>query len=127
MVRAYSRTTAGSPPISPRGNRAPSCMIALLYGQFGLTYIRLGRNVSRCKGPEPMTIVDQQKIRRTRTGLIAHDPALAQPGYTLFAPMFGDGRVCLIGMDGAVAHEWRMPYRPGLYGYLLDNGHLFYS
>ena len=81
----------------------------------------------RCKGTEAMTIVDQQKIRRTRTGLIAHDPALAQPGYTLFAPMFGDGRVCLIGMDGAVAHEWRMPYRPGLYGYLLDNGHLFYS
>jgi len=74
-----------------------------------------------------MTIVDQQKIRRSRTGLIAHDPALAQPGYTLFAPMFGDGQVYLIGMDGAVAHEWRMPYRPGLYGYLLDNGHLFYS
>ena len=74
-----------------------------------------------------MTIVDQQKIRRSRTGLIAHDPALAQPGYTLFAPMFGDGRIYLIGMDGAVAHEWRMPYRPGLYGYLLDNGHLFYS
>ena len=74
-----------------------------------------------------MTTVDQQKIRRSRTGLIAHDPALAQPGYTLFAPMFGDGRVCLIGMNGAVAHEWRMLYRPGLYGYLLDNGHLFYS
>jgi hypothetical protein len=74
-----------------------------------------------------MTIVDQQKIRRSRTGLIAHDPSLAQPGYTLFAPMYGDGRVYLIGMDGAVEHEWGMPYRPGLYGYLLDNGHLFYS
>ena len=34
-----------------------------------------------------MTSVDQQKIRRSRTGLIAHDPALVQPGYTLFAPM----------------------------------------
>src|SRR5438132_3727621 len=74
-----------------------------------------------------MTSVDQQKIRRSRTGLIAHDPALVQPGYTLFAPMYGDGRVYLIDMDGAIAHEWRMPYRPGLYGYLLDNGHLFYS
>ncbi|MGC2202631.1 MAG: aryl-sulfate sulfotransferase [Stellaceae bacterium] len=74
-----------------------------------------------------MTRVDQQKIRRNRTGLIAHDPELTQPGYTLFAPMYGDGRVSLIGMDGAVAHEWQMPYRPGLYGYLLDNGHLFYS
>jgi hypothetical protein len=71
--------------------------------------------------------VDQQKIRRARTGLIAHDPARAQPGYTLFAPMLGDGAVYLLDMDGAVAHTWRLPYRPGLYGYLLDNGHLFYG
>jgi hypothetical protein len=74
-----------------------------------------------------VTTVDQQKIRRARTGLIAHDPALAQPGYTLFAPMFGDGTVYLIDMDGEVAHSWNMPHRPGLYGYLLDNGHLFYG
>ena len=47
-----------------------------------------------------MTTVDQQKTRRARTGLIAHDPALAQPGYTLFAPMYGDGTVYLVGMDG---------------------------
>jgi hypothetical protein len=75
-----------------------------------------------------MTTVDQQKIRRTRTGLIAHDPALAQPGYTLFAPMAGDDRtVYLIDMNGTIAHRWRMPHRPGLYGYLLDNGNLFYT
>jgi hypothetical protein len=41
--------------------------------------------------------------------------------------MLGDGTVYLIGMDGKVEHTWHMPYRPGLYGYLLDNGHLFYS
>jgi hypothetical protein len=74
-----------------------------------------------------VTTVDQQKIRRSHTGLIAHDPALAQPGYTLFAPMSGDGTVYLIDMAGEVAHSWKMPYRPGLYGYLLDNGHLFYG
>jgi Arylsulfotransferase (ASST) len=74
-----------------------------------------------------MTTVDQQKIRRARTGLVAHDPALAQPGCTLFAPMLGDGTVHLIDMDGRPAHSWKMPYRPGLYGYLLDNGNLFYS
>jgi hypothetical protein len=74
-----------------------------------------------------MSTVDQQKVRRTRTGLIAHDPARAQAGYTLFAPMFGDGTVYLVDMDGQVAHTWRLPYRPGLYGYLLDNGHLFYG
>src|SRR4051794_41698640 len=74
-----------------------------------------------------MTTVDQQKTRRARTGLIAHDPALAQPGYTLFAPMYGDGSVYLIDMAGEVAHRWAMPYRPGLYAYLLDNRHLFYG
>ena len=74
-----------------------------------------------------MTIIDQQKIRRARTGLIAHDPALAQPGYTLLAPMYGDGSVFLIDMAGEVVHRWAMPYRPGLYAYLLDNGHLFYG
>jgi hypothetical protein len=74
-----------------------------------------------------MSTVDQQRVRRTRTGLIAHDPARAQPGFTLFAPMFGDGTVYLVDMAGAVVHTWRMPYRPGCYGYLLDDGHLFYS
>jgi len=75
----------------------------------------------------PMSTVDQQKIRRTRTGLIAHDPTLAQPGYTLFAPMYGDGTVYLLDMYGKVAHGWRLPYRPGLYGHLLPNGHLLYG
>src|ERR1700686_225145 len=85
-------------------------------------------NPSYDGGEIAVTSVDQQKIRRARTGLIAHDPALAHPGYTLFAPMFGDGTVCLVDMAGEVAHSWRLPYRPpGLYGYLLDNGHLFYS
>jgi hypothetical protein len=68
-----------------------------------------------------MVAVDQQKIRRARTGLIAHDPALAQPGYTLFAPMYGDGTVYLVDMAGKVTHTWQMPHRPGLYGYLLDD------
>jgi hypothetical protein len=54
-----------------------------------------------------MTTVDQQRVRRTRTGLIAHDPARAMPGYALFAPMFGAGTVYLIDMRGEVA-----PLRP---------------
>jgi hypothetical protein len=41
--------------------------------------------------------------------------------------MFGDDTVYLVDIDGTAAHTWRMPYRPGLYGYLLDNGHLFYG
>jgi outer membrane protein assembly factor BamB len=73
------------------------------------------------------TTVDQQRVRRTRTGLIAHDASRALGGFSLFAPMFGDGTVYLIDMNGAVAHTWKLPHRPGAYGYLLDNGHLFYS
>src|SRR3989475_7472337 len=41
--------------------------------------------------------------------------------------MLGQRTVSLLDMDGNVAHTWRLPYRPGLYGYLLDDGHLFYG
>ena len=41
--------------------------------------------------------------------------------------MYGDGAVYLLGMDRTVAQSWHMPYRPGLYAHLLDNGHLFYG
>jgi hypothetical protein len=74
-----------------------------------------------------MSRVDQQRVRRARTGLIAHDPSRALAGYTLFTPMFGDGVVYLVDMDGAVVHTWRLPHRPGPYGYLLDDGRLFYN
>ena len=76
---------------------------------------------------QAVSSVYQQRIRRTRTGLIAHDERRAFNGYTLFTPMFGDGTVYLIDMRGEVVHTWTMPYPPGLYGYLLENGHLFYS
>src|SRR5206468_12964246 len=74
-----------------------------------------------------MANVDQQRVRRARTGLTVHDPDRAFQGYTLFTSMLGDGTVYLVDMRGEVVHTWRMPYRPGLYGYLLDNGHLFYT
>src|SRR3989441_10289289 len=61
----------------------------------------------------PMATVDQQRVRRTRTGLVAHDPGRAFAGYTLITPMFGDGTVYLADMHGDVVHTWRMPYRPG--------------
>ena len=51
-----------------------------------------------------MSTLDQQKIRRSRTGLIGHDPALAQPGYTLFAPMYGESRrIFSLGMPSVRA------------------------
>ena len=72
--------------------------------------------------------IDQQTRRRiARTGLTAHDPAKASPGYTLYAPLSGNGEVYLLDPNGEVAHWWQMPYPPGLYGYLLPNGNLFYG
>src|SRR3990172_9399568 len=71
--------------------------------------------------------LDQATWRRTRKlGLTCHEPSRAFPGYTLFAPMFGDGTVHLIDMDGNEVHRWTLPFPPGDYGYLLPNGNLFY-
>ena len=75
----------------------------------------------------PAAIDPQTRRRIARTGLTAYDPARACPGYTLYAPMSGDGAVYLLDAAGQVAHQWRMPYPPGLYGYLLPNGNLFYG
>ena len=76
---------------------------------------------------ESMAIDPQTRRRIARTGLTAHDPAKASPGYTLYSPLSGNGEVYLLDADGEVAHQWNMPYPPGLYGYLLPNGNLFYG
>ncbi len=72
-------------------------------------------------------VIDQNPIRRRGTGLRALDPARASAGLTLFAPQEGDGTIYLIDLRGNVVHTWKMPYRPGLYGYLTDRGTLFYN
>lgn len=73
------------------------------------------------------TQVDQNTIRRRGTGLISHNPQKTFDGYTLFAPLSGSGEVYLIDIDGNIAHQWQLPHPPGLYGYLLPNGNLFYN
>ena len=78
-------------------------------------------------GTKPATTVDQNPIRRRGTGLRAFDPSLACPGFTLFAPMNGNGAVYLIDLNGKVVHEWHMAYPPGVYGYLTARGSLFYN
>jgi outer membrane protein assembly factor BamB len=40
--------------------------------------------------------------------------------------MSGPGTVYLLDLHGREVHRWELPYPPGLYGYLLPNGHLFY-
>ena len=72
--------------------------------------------------------VDQQTRRRmARTGLTALDPEKACPGYLLYSPMASPGDVYLVDLNGVEVHHWAMPYPPGLYGYLLPNGNLFYG
>lgn len=74
-----------------------------------------------------MTTIDQQTRRRvTRIGLTALDEQRVCPGYVLYTPMYGSGEVYLLDLAGNKVHQWDMPYPPGLYGYLLPNGNLFY-
>src|SRR2546428_5308588 len=78
-------------------------------------------------GSPPTAGLEQNPIRRRGTGLRGLDVGRLSPGLTLFAPMLGDGTVYLIDLQGNVVHTWKMPYRPGLYGYLTDKGTLFYN
>ena len=74
-----------------------------------------------------MAAVEQNKQKRSGTGLRANDIERACPGYTLFAPQSGGGIGYLIDLSGHVIHTWRMPYAPGNYGYLTERGTLFYN
>lgn len=72
--------------------------------------------------------IDQQTRRRmSKTGLTALDREKACPGYMLYSPMGTSSDVYLINLDGEEVHHWTLPYPPGLYGYLLPNGNLFYG
>ncbi len=79
------------------------------------------------KRKDEFQTVDQVTLRRRGTGLIAHDPWRAGDGYTLIAPQTDGGNVYLIAMDGTVAHQWKMPCRPGRHAVLLANGNLGYN
>jgi outer membrane protein assembly factor BamB len=76
---------------------------------------------------KPETGIDQNTIRRRGVGLRGLDAARASAGLTLFAPMMGDGTVFLVDLNGKIVHTWRLPYPPGLYGYLTDTGTLIYN
>ncbi len=75
-----------------------------------------------------MAQVDQSTLRRTmKLGLTAHDPERTCPGFVLYSPMFSDGEMYLIDMEGNEVRTLEMPYPPGLWGYVLPNGNLFYG
>lgn len=72
-----------------------------------------------------MPSVEQNKIKRSGIGLRACDRDRVFDGFTLFAPLSGNGTVYLIDLAGKVVHTWQMPYPPGMYGYLTDSGTFF--
>jgi hypothetical protein len=74
-----------------------------------------------------MGSVEQNKRKRAGVGLRAWDRDGACPGFTLFAPLTAARTVYLVALDGTVVHTWELPYPPGLYGYLTDDGALFYN
>ena len=75
-----------------------------------------------------MTPIDQQTHRRiTRVGLTALDEERACPGYVMYSSLFGNGELYLIDLHGNEVHKWELPYPPGLSGYVLPNGNLFYN
>ena len=74
-----------------------------------------------------MEFPEQIKVKRSGIGLRAYDRDRACPGFTLFAPQTGGGKVYLIDLNGEVIHTWQMPYPPGNYGYLTERGTLFYN
>jgi hypothetical protein len=100
--------------------------------EFGFGFGALGAAASIpsqaiAQSGKPGAAVDQNAVRRRGIGLRGLDTARASAGFTLFAPMSGDGTVYLIDLNGKIVHTWRMPYPPGLYGYLTDRGTLFYN
>jgi hypothetical protein len=71
--------------------------------------------------------VEQIKAKRSGVGLRAVDHSRACPGFTLFAPQSGNGKIYLIDNEGAIIHTWQMPYAPGNYGCLTEQGTVFYN
>ncbi len=74
-----------------------------------------------------MSQVEQTKLKRAGVGLRAYDPKLACPGFTLFTPLTSERTVYLVDLDGRIVHTWELPYPPGLYGYLTEQGTLLYN
>ena len=75
----------------------------------------------------PVAIDQLTRRRLMRVGLTAYDPERAERGYVVYAPMRGPGDVFVLDSEGTVAHKWQLPHPPGLYGYLLPNGNLFFN
>ena len=110
-----------------RRNFAGICVGAAAAGASALDSVSQVQGAQAVSTSTGSGTIDQNPIRRRGTGLRALDIARACPGLTLFSPMEGDGIVYLISLDGRLVHTWKMPYPPGLYGYLTEKSTLFYN
>jgi hypothetical protein len=63
-----------------------------------------------------MPLVEQNNLKRSGIGLRACDHERAFPGYTLFAPRSGGGKVYLIDLDGNLDASSRSPAKANWFG-----------
>ena len=70
---------------------------------------------------------DQITVRRRGTGTTLCDSARVMAGHTLYAPISGNGEVYLVNIHGGIAHQWKLPVRPGRHAVILKNGNLGYN
>jgi hypothetical protein len=110
-----------------RRNFAGMCIGVAAAGANAFDSISQVRDAQSVSSLTANGAIDQNPIRRRGTGLRALNASRASPGLTLFSPMEGDGMVYLIDLTGRTVHTWKMPYPPGLYGYLTEKGTLFYN
>jgi hypothetical protein len=110
-----------------RRNFSAICAGTAVAAATGLKDVSPPAGLTSTSGCPQTTGVDQNPIRRRRTGLQALDATRASAGLTLFTPLFDDGTIYLIDLLGKLVHSWKMPYSPGLYGYLTEKSTLFYN
>ncbi|TWS21835.1 PQQ-binding-like beta-propeller repeat protein [Tsukamurella sputi] len=71
--------------------------------------------------------MEQNTLKRRGAGLIGRDAERSAGGYTLYAPLSGDGTVHLVDEEGTEVHRWNLPHRPGRHARLLADGSLAYN
>jgi SepF-like predicted cell division protein (DUF552 family) len=72
-------------------------------------------------------MVEQQTQKRiNKLGLTSLDEEKACPGFVVYCPTRST-KALIIDLCGNIVHQWNLKYQPGLYGYLLPNGNLFYN
>jgi outer membrane protein assembly factor BamB len=127
MTLGESRMADSSGAKITRRSFTRMCVGAAAFGSARLKPVSQVHGLQAPTSSTRTAAVDQNPIRRRGTGLRAVDAARASAGLTLFAPLWCDGTLYLVDLQGKIVHTWKLPYPPGLYGYLTERGTLFYN